>query len=270
MIMDVDLNKLSDLIKQPLQPAAADELRRCNNVFFVGGELPVNEALETMFDSFCTEATELFHLSFGAMNTFHNSEEMARQIKKNFNVRLMGRLNHPASTQVLERIYAAGVDILDIPPMIFSSTAAGQRDYDRKAWHDALMSARSVFSRWSVVSTLLAGEESPDATINEIDALLVYGIVPLVALAESATDSAPGAIAAIFRHLASGWKKYDVPIKPFMPMISFLTPLTKVNPPGLFRGLIDKFHDRRNLVASDLRRHLRVKHDEDSMDSASL
>jgi hypothetical protein len=55
-----------------------------------------------------------------------------------------------------------------------------------------------------------------------------------------------------------------------MPMISFMTPLTPMDPPGLFRGLIDRFHDRRLLVASDLRRHLRVKHDEDSMDSAAL
>jgi len=270
MAMDIDQNKLSDLIKRPLQPATANELRRCNNVFFVGGELPVNEALETMFESFCMEATELFHLSFGAMSTFHSSEEMARQIKKNFNVRLMGRLNHPASTQVLERIYAAGVDILDIPPMIFDPPATGKRDYDRNAWHDALMSARPVFPRWSVAATLLAGEDSPDATMIEIDALLNDGIVPLVALAESAVHSAPDAIAEIFRHLASGWKRHDVPIQPFMPMISFMTPLTMVNSAGLFRGMIDRFHDRRLLVASDLRRHLRVRHDEDSMDSASL
>lgn len=270
MPLDIDQNKLSDLIKQPLQPAAANVLRRCSNVFFVGGELPVNETLETMFESFCTESTELFHLTFGSMTTFPGSEEMARQIKKNFNVRLMGRLKHPASTQVLERIYAAGVDILDIPPTIFNSSAVGKREYDRDAWRDALLSARPVFPRWSVAATLLAGEESPDATMNEIDALLNDGIVPLVALAESAADCAPVAIAVIFRHLASCWKRHDVPIQPFMPLISFMTPLTTVSSAGLFRGLIDRFHDRRLLMASDLRRHLRVQHAEDSMDSAAL
>jgi hypothetical protein len=270
MVMDIDRNKLNELIKCPLQPAAANELRRRNNVFFVGGELPVDETLETMFESFCTESTELFHLSFGAMSSFHSSEEMARQIKKNFNVRLMGRLENPASAQVLERIYAAGVDILDIPLMIFDHSAARERDYDRHARYDALLSARPVFPRWSVACTLLAGEEPPVSTMNGIDELLKDGIVPLVALAGSAAGVAPDTLAAIFKHLASGWKRFHVPIQPFLPIISFMTPLTPDEPPGLLRGMVDKFHDRRHLVASDLRRHLRLKVAEDSMDSAAL
>jgi hypothetical protein len=103
-----------------------------------------------------------------------------------------------------------------------------------------------------------------------IDALLKDGIVPLVALAESAENVTADAITAIFRHLAAGWEKHDVSIKPFLPIISFITPLTSTETSGLFRSLIDKFHDRRLLAASDLRRHLRVKPAEDSMDSASL
>jgi hypothetical protein len=268
--MKIDQNKLNELIKCPLQPAAADELRRSNNVFFVGGELPIDETLETMFESFCTESTELFHLSFGATSSFPNSEEMARQIKKNFNVRLMGRLNNPASAQVLERIYAVGVDIIDIPLMIFDHSAARKRDYDRNARYDALLSARPVFPRWSVACTMLAGEGPPVSTMNGIDELLKDGIVPLVALAESAADVAPDSLAAIFKHLASGWKKYHVPIQPFLPIISFMTPLAPKEPPGLLRGMVDRFHDRQRLVASDLRRHLRLKSAEDSMDSAAL
>jgi hypothetical protein len=128
-----------------------------------------------------------------------------------------------------------------------------------------------IFSpRWSVASTLLAGEESPVSTMNGIDELLKDGIVPLVALAESSADVAPDTLAAIFEHLASGWEKYHVPIQPFLPIISFMTPLTSKEPPGLLRGMIYKFHDRRYLVASDLRRHLRLKSAEDSMDSAVL
>jgi hypothetical protein len=270
MAMNIDQNKLNELIKCPLQPAAANELRRCNNVFFVGGELPIDETLVTMFESFCTESTELFHLSFGAIKSFPNSEEMARQIKKNFNIRLMGRLNSPASAQALERIYAVGVDILDIPLVTFDHSAAKKRDYDRSARYDALMSARPIFPRWSVSCTLLAGEEPPVSTMNGIDELLKDGIVPLVAIAESAADVVPGPLAAIFEHLASGWKTYHVPIQPFLPIINYMTPLTPNEPPGLLRGIVDKLHDRRRLVASDLRRHLRLKIAEDSMDSAAL
>ena len=181
MVMDIDRKKLDDLLRRPLQPATAGELRRCRNVFFVGGELPIDETLETMFESFCMESTELFHLAFGTVDRFPRGEEMARQIKKNFHVRLMGRLDNPVSTGVLERIYAAGVDILDIPLLSFTRAQAGT--------YDALLSARSIFPRWSVASTLVAGEEPAAATRNGIDALLKDGIVPLVSLGESAAGA---------------------------------------------------------------------------------
>jgi len=270
MTMIVDQNRLNSLIKDPHHPEAANELRRSGNIFFVGGELPVNETLETMFESFCTESTELFYLTFGSINSFLIAEEMARQIKKNFHSRLMGRLTNSLPPQYLERIYAAGVDLIDIPPAIFSEATPGNKTCDKDAWLDSLLAARSVFPRWSVAATLLAGMESPDATLNEIDALLKEGIVPLMVLEGSSINQAPDVIAAIFNHVASGWKRYDVPIKPYMPVINYMTPLSPVNPPGLFRGLIDRIHDRKHLVASDLRRHLRLKHAEDSLDSAAL
>jgi hypothetical protein len=261
MVMDIDQNKLNDLLKTPVQPAAEHELRRCGNVFFVGGELPVNETLETMFESFCMESTELFHLTFGDLSTYHRSEEMARQIKKNFHVRLMGRLGHPVSTRVLECIYAAGVDILDIPLLTYEEPSA--------RIHEALLAARPIFPRWSVASTLLVGEGSAASTQKGIDALLKDGIVPLVALGPGAAGVAAEAVAEIFQHLAQGWEDCDVPVQQYLPMISFMMPLVPRDPSGLFRGMFDKLNDRRLLVASDLRRHLRVK-TEDSMDSAAL
>jgi hypothetical protein len=261
MVMEIDQQKLNELIMAPSQPAAENELQRCGNVFFVGGELPVNETLETMFESFCMESTELFHLTFGALDTYHRSEEMARQIKKNFHVRLMARLGHPVSTRVLECIYAAGVDILDIPLLTYEAPSART--------HEALLAALPIFPRWSVASTLLAGEGSAASTMKGIDALLKDRVVPLVALGAGAAGLAPEAIADIFQHLANAWETYDVPMQPYLPMVSFMMPLAPRDPSGLFRGMFDKLNDRRLLVASDLRRHLRVK-TEDSMDSAAL
>jgi len=262
MVMEIDGKKLNDLLREPQGPAAANELRRCSNVFFVGGELPVNDTLQTMYESCCEDSTELFYLTFGPMSTFHGSEEMARQIKKNFHARLMARLDNPAPTQVLERIYAAGVDILDIPLLTFEQPTSKK--------YDALISARHIFPRWSVTSTLMAGAEPAVFTMNGIDALLKDGIVPLVALGEAAAGAGPEAVAGILQHLASGWESYEVPIKPLLPMVSFMTPLRPRDSSGLLRGLIDRFHDRRLLVASDLRRHLRVQKHDDSMDSAAL
>lgn len=270
MIMNIDQNRLNALAARPLQPAAARELRRDGRVFFVGGELPVNETLETMFESFCMESTDLFYLSFGEMAAFHRAAEMARQIKKNFNVRLMGRLDYPAPARITEHAYAAGVDILDIPLTVFDPLLARMRGLDNPAIHEALHSARSVFPRWSVASTLLVGEEPPDSTIAGIDALLKEEIVPLAAISGSTAGIKSDNIAAVFRHLASGWKRHGVPIKPFAPLIGFMTPLVPAEPAGMFQGLIDRFRERRSLAASDLRRHLRVTSAQDSLDSAAL
>jgi hypothetical protein len=270
MMMNIDQNKLSELAARPRQSAAAHELRRDGSIFFVGGELPVNETLETMFESYCTESTELFYLFFGELGTFHHGEELARQIKKNFNVRLMGRLGYPAPVSVLERAYAAGVDILDIP-LDFSELPSHKAEMlEKTAIYQALLAARSVFPSWSVASTLPAGEGMPEAVINGIDLLLKDGIMPLVAVSGAGAAEHADGIAAIFNHLASGWKRYEVPVKPFLPLISYMTPLIPKKQAGIFRGLIDKFQDRRQLAASDLRRHLRVRHYEDSLDSAGL
>jgi hypothetical protein len=260
--MDIDWQKLNDLLKEPRLRGGSNELQRSDSVFFVGGELPVYETLQTMYESFCMESTELFHLSFGPMGTLQSGEEMARQIKKNFRVRLMGCLNYPAAVNSLERIYAAGVDILDIPLLSFDCPSTGT--------YEALLSALPIFPRWSVASTLLAGGESAISTMNGIDLLLKNGVVPLVAFGREGTDASPETIAEIFQHLALGWQRCDVSIQPFLPMITSLTPLVPRDTSGLLRGLLDKFHNQRLLVASDLRRHLRVLRPEDSMDSAAL
>jgi len=268
-MMNIDRIKMSDLAARPKQPAAAHELRRDGNIFFVGGDLPVNETLETMFESFCTESTELFYLSFGDLDGFHRGEEMARQIKKNFSVRLMGRLDYLPPEQILERTYAAGVDLLDIPFTAHDLSLSLEQGLENTDTYKSLLAARSVFPRWSVASTLRPGEESQASIVNAIDSLLRDGIMPLVALSRHATAD-PQGIDAIFNHLASGWKRYDVPVKRYLPLISLMTPLIPREQGGLFRSLLDKLQDRSHLAASDLRRHLRVSHAEDSLDSAEL
>lgn len=270
MLMNFDQNKLDAFTAGKLKTVTAHDLRREDGIFIVGGELPVNETLETMYESYCTESTALFYLCFGHKEMFHRGAEMARQIKKNFHVRLMARIDYPAPGEISEHVYAAGVDILDIPLSVFDPSLAVERGINTQGVHDALLSARSIFPSWSVCSTLLAGAEHPDSTIQGIDALLKDGIVPLVTLYGNSADMAPNSIAAIFMHLASAWQKYNLPLKPYLPVISAWTPLVPSEQAGLIRGLIDRFHEHRMLAAADLRRHLRVKPVEDSLDSAGL
>ena len=268
--MVVDQHKLRTLIAKPEKPVSATELRREENVFFVGGELPARETVETLFDSHCQTPAELFHISFGDLNHFHQGEELARQIKKNFNAHLLGRLDYPAQPFIIERAYAAGVDILDIPLRVFDKGLATERGIEREERLQSIRYARDVFPKWSVAATLLIGEEPSCSAVSGIDYLLDAGVVPMVEVSAKAALYPDEEVGAIFEHLAAGWKKHKVVVKPLLPLINLTTPLVDARPKGLLRGFIDRVYDRQLLATSDLRRSLRIKQVEESFESAGL
>lgn len=268
--MTIDQGKLRELIARPLKPAARDELRREGNVFFIGGELSPRETLETVFDSHSLAPAELFHLSFGDINSFHTGEELARLIKKNFHVHLMARLDWPAPPHFLERAYAAGVDIVDIPLMVFDSAISQERALRKEERLAALEKAKEIFPRWSVTSTLLVGEEACCSTVSAIDLLLKREIVPLPEISPRAERYPLEEIGEVFLHLAEGLRKRKVTTKPLLPLLSLTTPLVEARQGGILKGFIDRLQDRRLLAASDLRRSLRVKQIEESFESAGL
>lgn len=270
MALTVDRQKISTLTSSPVSSGAADVLRRQGNVFFVGGDLPVYETLETMFESYCMESTGLFHLTFGSSGNLPRGLEMARLIKKNFSVRLMGRLDYPVPSETVEQIYAAGVDILDVPLPACSTASGSARISDHKARQTTLEAARQVFPRWSVVASLEAGQMATGDTRAMIDSLLANDIVPMISFSAIADLNEPEDVAAVFSHLASGWKKYHVPVKTLLPLITLITPLVPRDEPGLVRGFIDRLRDRQQLASSDLQRRLRVAQAADSLDSAGL
>ena len=178
----------------------------------------------------------------------------------------MGRLEYSAPERTIERAYAAGVDILDIPV----PAPAVERGSARQKFRAALVAAGQLFPHWSVASTLTVGPESPASAVEHIDALLEAGVMPLVTLSAEAVQYPWEAVAAVFGHLADGWERHQATLKPFLPLISLMMPLVPTETMGRFRGLINRIHDRQLLVASDLRRHLRVRAVNDSLDSAGL
>jgi hypothetical protein len=268
--MSIDQNKLRRLVARGTQPVSADVLRREENVFFVGGNLPEKETLETLFDSHCQYPAELFHLTFGDLDNFHRGEALARVIKKNFSAHLVGRLDYPAPHHIIERSYAAGIDILDIPLTMFDRALSREQGLEMEKRLQALDYARTVFPKWSVVSTLMAGEEPSCSTVAGIDALLANDIIPLVAISGRAVHYPAEEVVAIFEHLVAGWHRKKALVKPLLPLLYLTTPLAPPSSRGLLRGFIDKIHDRRLLAASDLRRSLRVRQVEESFESAGL
>ena len=258
--MVVDTTKLQALLTTPAAPATSRDLRRDGSIFHVGGELSPQETLETIFDSHCLAPAELFHLSFGAPDTFSNGEALARLIKRNFSAHILGTMDYPVSPALLERAYAAGIDIIHIP--------LGHADREER--RAALQCAQTVFPRWAVASSLALGEASLDTIRAVIDDLLSRGIVPLLQPPPQAGLCGTKEAAAAYSHLAAAWQRFKVTVAPLLPLIALATPLVPKNQGGVLRGFMDRLRDRRLLATSDLRRALRVRQVEESFESAGL
>lgn len=237
-------------------------------MFFVGGTLPIHATLETMFESYCAEATDIFVLTFGAGETIRHGLEMAKLIKKNFNIRLMVRLPHAISGWLYQQIYASGADLIDIVDDTPAGTQGdGVLDDGQKTQY---LAAKQAFPLWSVASTLTIDGSAGPFLNRRIDELLRLGIVPLPRLTWNGTGASEAVICDVLHHLARSWQTHGVPIKPFQTLIGLSSPLVPAVRPGALRSVIDRFHDRRKLATADLLRHLRVSAPTDSLDSAAL
>ncbi len=268
--MVVERNKLQQLLRVPFRYGALSELRREKNVFLVGGDLPAHQTLETIFDSCVQQSAELFCVEFGSVDSFHLGEELTRLIKKNFSVHVIGRFDGPVPLHLLERAYAAGVDIIDIPLVVTDAALSRERGTEREARLASLAEALQIFPHWGVASTLIAGDEPPCSTISGIDILAGHGIVPLVTPSQRGAHYGIDELEGIFQHLATVWRKQRMVTKPLLPLLDLTTPLEPARPGGMLKGFIDRLYDRQLLAASDLRRSLRVRQIEESFESSGL
>jgi len=259
---------MRDILIAPPKPATEYDLCMGGRAFFVGGTLPIHETLETMFESNCLGTTDLFVLTFGAAETIRHGLEMAKLIKKNFNIRLLARLNHSAPDWLYQQIYASGADLIDIgnilPVSLSDNSAFDEQQKSR------YLAARNAFPAWSAASTVTIDGNSGPVLNRTIDELLQIGIVPLPGLSWNGKEESEPEICKVLHHLAKAWRKHRVPIKQFQAMIDLTSPLVPAEKPGALRNLVDRFHDRRKLAANDLLRHLRVSSPTDSLDSAEL
>ncbi|MEI7816672.1 MAG: hypothetical protein WCI45_05700 [Desulfuromonadales bacterium] len=270
MIHAIDSHRLKSLQETPHDYSSSTHLRREGRVFFIGGNLPVYSTLETMYESYCLEATDLFHVTFGNSGDFEQNLDMIRQIKRNFSVRLMGQIRYPLSASQVEQIYLAGLDILDIPQYAYDSYPAAAPAGDVNGWRETFGAAADVFNRWSVVSTIIANHSSMEEIRATIHDLLSHAVIPLLVLTEKRNNCIQAEIADLFLYLAAEWHQHRVPLKPIMPLLRLTAPFEFSNSSGFLRDVIDKFQDRRIMAASDIRRHLRTSGAVASFESAGL
>lgn len=254
----------------PLNYSSPTELRREGRVFFIGGNLPVYSTLETMYESYCLESTELFHVTFGDAGAFEQNLDMVRQIKRNFSIRLMGRIGYPLSASQVEQVYLAGLDLLDIPQQAYGSYPAAGAAGDGGRWRETFGAAAATFTRWSVASSIIADHAAPEEVRAATNELLDHGVIPLLVLAGGDNSWNPAESGDLFLHLAAEWHRHRVPLKPILPLLRLTTPFEFSVSSGFLRDAFDKFQDRRIMATSDLRRHLRTSGAEASFESAGL
>ncbi|GAC1465931.1 MAG: hypothetical protein PVSMB11_01310 [Desulfuromonadaceae bacterium] len=268
MTFVIDHQRMRKMAIAPPKPGTESDLFRDGRAFFVGGTLPIHATLETMFESYCAESTDIFVLTFGAAETIRHGLEMAKLIKKNFNIRLMARLNHSIPDWLYQQIYASGVDLIDIAGI--SPVVSGDESTRDGGQKSPYLAARNAFPDWSIASTFTIDGSARSVQNRKIDELLRIGIVPLPRLTWDGAAESETEICDVLQHLSKSWHKQGVPIKPFLALIGLTSPLVPAEKPGAIRCIIDRFHDRRKLATSDLLRHLRVSAPTDSLDSAEL
>ncbi len=266
MTFVIDEHRMREIAIVPPKTATESDLCRDGRAFFVGGTLPIHETLETMFESYCAESTDIFVLTFGGAETIRHGLEMVKLIKLNFNIRVMARLNSVVPDWIYPQIYASGADLIDITDTSLAVSGGGLTTGKKSLY----LAAKDAFPRWSVASTLTIDGRPRALLIRKIDELLNIGIVPLPKVTWNGSKESETEICEVLHHLTKSWHTYGVPIKPLMALIALTSPLVPAEKPGVLRSMIDRLHDRRKLAASDLLRHLRVSAPTDSLDSAGL
>lgn len=268
MTFVIDEQRMREIMQSPPRIPTDSDLSRNGQAFFVGGTLPINATLETMFESYCAESTDIFVVTFGAAESVRHGLEMVKQIKNNFNIRLMVRLNQPVSARLYPQIYASGADLIDITATTLTAENDFCFDDDQK---DLYLAAKHAFPRWSAASTFAIDGNARSDLISMIDTLLHIGVVPLPRLTQqSGTDVPEAEIREVLHHLATSWHRHGVAIKPLCSLIRLASPLVPAERPGVLRSIIGRLNDNGKLAASDLLRHLRVSAATDSLDSAEL
>ena len=270
MIRAINSHRLNTLHGTPHHYASPTDLRREGRVFFIGGNLPVYSTLETMYESYCLESTDLFHVTFGEVDAFEQNLDMVRQIKRNFSIRLMGQIGYPLTAYQVEQVYLAGLDVLDIPRSAYGNYPAAAPDGDGERWRETFDAAAAAFTRWSVASSIIADHAGTEEVRGAIHELLDHGVIPLLTLAGGGTSWNPEESGGLFLYLAAEWHRHRVPLKPIMPLLRLTTPFEFTASSGFLRDVIDRFQDRRIMATSDLRRHLRTSGAEASFESAGL
>ncbi|MCH8156220.1 MAG: hypothetical protein IID18_00450 [Nitrospinae bacterium] len=262
----------------------------CLNLFLraVGQKNRLNLSRDTILSviksAFAEGAADLVQLNMDycreADRGFTRLAPTVQAIKKEFSTFVALRGFPPKDQQSLDKVYAAGIDLLNLPLEGFVGSAKKADVISPPMVYSALEYAAGIFPPGTVWTELFLTPGPIDALKDKIDYLTGKGVIPLLKLLPPSivTGEEYHRVAEVARHLEQSVQKAKLPLTWLFPHCRYLSPLDTrffIDPPASAKlnakPVYKSFLGRKALEGfTALRRKLRIKDVSDSYESAGL
>lgn len=205
---------------------------------------------------------------------------VVQAIKKEFRTFVALRGFPPKDKQTLDKVYAAGIDLLNLPLEGFVGFAKKDDIISPPLVYSALEYAAGIFPLGTVWTELFLEPGSLDSLKDKIDYLTGKGVVPLLKLMAPSivTGEEHHRVTEAARYLETAAQNARLPLKWLFPHCRYMSPLdtrffidppdkAKLNAKPIYKSRLG----RKALEGfAALRRKLRIKNVNDSYESAGL
>mgnify|MGYP001404800553 FL=1 len=262
----------------------------CFNVFLraIGKgkklSMPIEAILSVIQTAFEEGAADLVQLNMDYSNEvdrgFQRLAPLVDAIKKRFNTFVALKGFPPLDKNIIDHIYASGIDIVNFPLAGFYGTVKSKKIMDIEKIYDALEYASSVFSPGTVWTDLIISPRSQDRFKEGIDRLTDAGIIPLILLQRDSKTKTLSYrnLVELAEQMDQAVQRNGLPLKWLYPACRFLSPLdtrfftedplkARLAVTPVYRSGLGK---TTSAGFAAIRRKLRIRKVSDSFESAGL
>ena len=211
---------------------------------------------------------------------FNRLAPLVEEIKKKFSTFVALRGFPPKDIPTLDKIYAAGIDLLNFPLEGFVGPGQSKGIVKPGQVQEALEYATGIFSPGTVWTEIHSDTDSPQRVHEKIDELTGKGILPMLKLQKTSISANEdyGQLEKTVHHLGQAAQRHKIPLKWLYPNCRFVTPLDTrfftEEPESARLNAKPVYKSRLGRKASEgfaaLRRKLRIRNISDSYESAGL
>ena len=262
----------------------------CFNVFLraIGKgkklSMPIEAILSIIQTAFEEGAADLVQLNMDYSNEddrgFQRLAPLVEAIKKRFNTFVALKGFPPLDKNIIDYIYASGIDIVNFPLGGFYGTVKSKKIMSIEKIYEALEYASNVFSPGTVWTDLIISPRSQDKFKEGIDRLTDSGIIPLILLQRDSKTKTPSYrnLVELAEQLDQAVQRNGLPLKWLYPACRFLSPLdTRFFTEDPFKARLAVTPVYRSGLGKTtsagfaaIRRKLRIRKVSDSFESAGL